>query len=135
MSLDAGAAFLIYLILMALFLKQSKQASSRRALSRISYWSFLLQSISDAFIFTSVRKRAFYRHPSNIFYRQHASFGIIEENRASLSLLAPGFLACILLINEAVQSSNFAPISPDKDTSNMSFPFVRSSRQMPEVRA
>jgi len=79
----AGIAFVLYLSLLLLFVKQSKRASSRRALNRLSWWTFIIQAFSDAMMFTS-----------------HASFGIIEENKASLALLAPGFLACILMIHE-----------------------------------
>ncbi|KAF8508917.1 hypothetical protein JB92DRAFT_2950348 [Gautieria morchelliformis] len=82
----AGYAFVVYLGLLVLLARQVESDASRTpaGLSRVSRWSFIAQAGADAISFVG-----------------HLTFGIFSDNRSSLSLMAPGFLACLLLVYQA----------------------------------
>ncbi|KAF8586058.1 hypothetical protein K439DRAFT_1409339 [Ramaria rubella] len=82
----AGYAFIVYLGLLVVLARQVESDASRTpaGLSRVSRWSFIAQAGADAISFIG-----------------HLTFGIFSDNRSSLSLIAPGFLACLLLVYQA----------------------------------
>lgn len=80
-STYAGLASLVYLSLLVLLVRQMETTRTPAAISPISRWGFIFQALMDSFAFTS-----------------HAMFGILTKNKASVSMVAPGFLACILAL-------------------------------------
>ncbi|RPD62600.1 hypothetical protein L226DRAFT_532406 [Lentinus tigrinus ALCF2SS1-7] len=80
----SGLSTLVNFFLLALFRRQASQSSSAAGLSRVSRYTFLLQSLIDAISFVG-----------------HITVAIIAEGRPSLSVLAPAGLACLLFIYEA----------------------------------
>lgn len=82
----AGYAFMVYLGLLVLLARQIESPAGRTpaGISRVSRWSFAAQATADSISFIA-----------------HLTFGIFSDNRSSLSLMAPGFLACLLLVYEA----------------------------------
>lgn len=82
----AGYAFVLYLGLLVLLMRQMESPIGRTSsgISRISRWTMIIQATADAISFIG-----------------HLTFGILfSEHRSSLSLLAPGFLACMLCVYE-----------------------------------
>ncbi|KAG8854026.1 hypothetical protein FRB96_007889 [Tulasnella sp. 330] len=77
----AGFASLLYLGMLTLLVRQMESTRTPAGISGVSRWPFVFQSIMDSFSATS-----------------HAMFGVLTQNRASMSMLAPGFLACILAL-------------------------------------
>ncbi|KAG9018045.1 hypothetical protein FRB90_012548 [Tulasnella sp. 427] len=80
-STYAGLASLVYLSLLILLVRQMENTRTPATISPISRWCFIFQSLMDSFSFTS-----------------HTMFGILTKNKASVSMVAPGFLACILAL-------------------------------------
>ncbi|KAF8507963.1 hypothetical protein BU17DRAFT_57057, partial [Hysterangium stoloniferum] len=82
----AGYAFMVYLGLLVLLARQIESPAGRTpaGISRVSRWSFVAQAGADSISFIA-----------------HLTFGIFSDNKSSLSLMAPGFLACLLLVYEA----------------------------------
>ncbi|KIJ55286.1 hypothetical protein M422DRAFT_774359 [Sphaerobolus stellatus SS14] len=86
----SGIAFVIYLGLLFLLMRQVESPNGRTptGMSHVSRWCFLFQSVADGILFIG-----------------HVTFAIFSDNRMSLSIMAPGFLACVLLMYE-VQHAN-----------------------------
>jgi transmembrane E3 ubiquitin-protein ligase len=112
--LDAGYAFVVYVGLLVLLARQVESDASRTpaGLSRVSRWSFIAQAGTDGFSFVGVCSRSV---PLcvilfTISKFQHLLFGIFADNRSSLSLIAPGFLACLLVVYQVVSPSRFSNI-------------------------
>lgn len=84
-SSDAGLTAISYLIMLILFSRQSERSRTPSGISRVSRWTFLVQSTMDSVSFAG-----------------HITFAILAEGRPSLSLIAPAFLACLVFIHEAV---------------------------------
>ncbi|KAI1782212.1 hypothetical protein LXA43DRAFT_932813 [Ganoderma leucocontextum] len=80
----AGLSTLVNFLLLALFRRQAAQSSSAAGLSRVSRYTFLIQSLLDAISFVG-----------------HVTVAILAEGRPSMSVLAPAGLACLLFIYEA----------------------------------
>lgn len=57
-------------------------------ISRVSRWTFFSQATMDSVSFAG-----------------HLTFAILAEGRASLSLMVPAFLVCVLFVHEAVSAS------------------------------
>ncbi|KAG8908336.1 hypothetical protein FRB99_007262 [Tulasnella sp. 403] len=75
----SGLASLLYLGLLLLLVREMEATRTPAGISAVSRWSFVFQAVMDGFSFTS-----------------HVMFGVLTKNRASMSMIAPGFLACIL---------------------------------------
>ncbi|KZS94573.1 hypothetical protein SISNIDRAFT_409713 [Sistotremastrum niveocremeum HHB9708] len=99
MTTYAGSSFIIYCALLALFVKHTKETATPAAVSRVSRWSFIIQAGADAFSFVA-----------------HVSYGILTDSQASLPLLAPGFLACIMLINQAQYAIQIRAVQDPEET-------------------
>jgi transmembrane E3 ubiquitin-protein ligase len=82
---DASLAALCYLFLIALLCRQMNLSRTPTGVSRVSRLTFLSQAILDSVSFAG-----------------HITFAILTDGRASLSLVAPSFLACVLFVYEAV---------------------------------
>ncbi|KAH8111085.1 hypothetical protein DFH11DRAFT_1799176 [Phellopilus nigrolimitatus] len=80
---SAVAAF-VYLALLLLFIRQAEASQTPAGISRVSRWTFLTQAATDSISFVG-----------------HITFGILADGRPSLSLIAPAFLASVLLVYEA----------------------------------
>lgn len=80
----AGISTIINLILLRLLTRETARIGSAIGLNRVSRYTFLAQSLVDAISFVG-----------------HITLGILADGRASLSVLAPAGLACMLFINEA----------------------------------
>ncbi|EMD38757.1 hypothetical protein CERSUDRAFT_92794 [Gelatoporia subvermispora B] len=80
----AGLATIVYLIVLALHLRQTKRSGSAQGLARVSRYAFLTQSLIDAISFVG-----------------HITLAILADGRPSLTVLAPAGLACILFVSEA----------------------------------
>ncbi|KAI0925008.1 hypothetical protein AcW1_006950 [Taiwanofungus camphoratus] len=80
----AGISTIVYLILLVLLSRQVARSSSAAGLSRVSRYTFLVQSLVDAISFVG-----------------HITLAILADGRPSLAVLAPGGLACMLFIYEA----------------------------------
>jgi len=71
--------------------RQMERSYTPSGISRVSRWTFLVQSTVDSVSFAS-----------------HITFAILAEGRTSLGLIAPAFLTCLMFIYEAVRTiSNF----------------------------
>ncbi|KAF8320079.1 hypothetical protein DL93DRAFT_2153098 [Clavulina sp. PMI_390] len=80
----SALAFVIYFIMLVTNVKQMEWTASPASISKVSYWSFLIQAACDAWIFLT-----------------HVTVGMVTNNRVSMSLIAPGFLAgCLSLFFE-----------------------------------
>ncbi|KAG9037882.1 hypothetical protein FRB95_003722 [Tulasnella sp. JGI-2019a] len=77
----AGFATLLYLGMLVLLVRQMESTRTPAGISSVSRWPFVFQSIMDSFSFTS-----------------HSMFGVLTQNKASMTMLVPGFLACILAL-------------------------------------
>ncbi|KAL0570589.1 hypothetical protein V5O48_011372 [Marasmius crinis-equi] len=80
----SATAALAYLAILIFLTRQMTRSSTPTGISRVSRWTFLTQTTIDALSFAG-----------------HITFAILTEGRPSLSLIAPGFLACITFIYEA----------------------------------
>ncbi|KAI0334632.1 hypothetical protein GY45DRAFT_1269816, partial [Cubamyces sp. BRFM 1775] len=80
----SGCAALVNLALVALYRRQAAHSDTAIGLSRVSRYTFLIQSLIDAISFIG-----------------HVTLGILAEGRSSLSALAPAALACLLFVYEA----------------------------------
>lgn len=85
---DAGSAALVYTLLLFALLHQMSASRTPAGLARLSRWTFLIQSGTDAVAFAG-----------------HITFAVLASGRPSIALLVPAFFACILFIYEAVSSS------------------------------
>nr|QIE48439.1 hypothetical protein [Trametes gibbosa] len=94
----SGVATIVNLVLLALFRKQAAQSSSAIGLSRVSRYTFLIQSLLDAISFIG-----------------HITLGILAEGRPSLSVLAPAGLACLLFVYEAQMAVLIGQIQAPED--------------------
>ncbi|THV01301.1 hypothetical protein K435DRAFT_963633 [Dendrothele bispora CBS 962.96] len=80
----AGTAAAAYLILLLLLSRQMERSYTPSGISRVSRWTFLVQSTIDSVSFAS-----------------HITFAILADGRTSLGLIAPAFLTCLAFIYEA----------------------------------
>ncbi|TBU30076.1 hypothetical protein BD311DRAFT_755258 [Dichomitus squalens] len=80
----AGLSTLVNFLLLVLFRRQAARSSSAAGLSRVSRYTFLIQSLLDAISFVG-----------------HVTVAILADGRPSMSVLAPAGLACLLFIYEA----------------------------------
>ncbi|KAJ8095115.1 hypothetical protein PM082_010334 [Marasmius tenuissimus] len=80
----SGSAAFAYLAILIFLTRQMTRSSTPTGISRVSRWTFLTQTTIDALSFAG-----------------HITFAILTEGRPSMSLIAPGFLACITFIYEA----------------------------------
>ncbi|KAL1942983.1 hypothetical protein VTO73DRAFT_4654 [Trametes versicolor] len=94
----SGVATVVNLLLLGLFRKQAAQSSSAIGLSRVSRYTFLIQSLIDAISFIG-----------------HITLGILAEGRPSLSVLAPAGLACLLFVYEAQMAVLIGQIQAPED--------------------
>ncbi|KAI0628206.1 hypothetical protein C8Q77DRAFT_1150309 [Trametes polyzona] len=94
----SGISTLVNLLLLALFRRQAAQSSSAIGLSRVSHYTFLIQSLIDAISFIG-----------------HITLGILAEGRPSLSVLAPAGLACLLFVYEAQMAVLIGQIQAPED--------------------
>ncbi|KAH9855277.1 hypothetical protein C2E23DRAFT_815072 [Lenzites betulinus] len=110
----SGVATVVNLVLLALFRKQAAQSSSAIGLSRVSRYTFLIQSLIDAISFIG-----------------HITLGILAEGRPSLSVLAPAGLACLLFVYEAQMAVLIGQLQAPED--GPSQPTVPSPPPAPPV--
>ncbi|KAI0763836.1 hypothetical protein BD413DRAFT_483618 [Trametes elegans] len=94
----SGVSTLVNLALLALFRRQAAESSSAVGLSRVSRYTFLIQSLTDAISFIG-----------------HITLGILAEGRPSLSVLAPAGLACLLFVYEAQMAVLIGQIQAPED--------------------
>ncbi|KAH9889041.1 hypothetical protein C8Q73DRAFT_737866 [Cubamyces lactineus] len=94
----SGVSALVNLALLALFRRQAAQSSTASGLSRVSRYTFLIQSLIDAISFIG-----------------HVTLGILAEGRSSLSALAPAGLACLLFVYEAQMANLIGQIQAPED--------------------
>ncbi|KAH9926336.1 uncharacterized protein BXZ73DRAFT_49527 [Epithele typhae] len=80
----SGISTIVSFILLALFRKQATESSSAAGLSKVSRYTFLIQSLIDAISFVG-----------------HVTVAILADGQPSLSVLAPAGLSCLLFIYEA----------------------------------
>ncbi|KAJ7066593.1 hypothetical protein C8F01DRAFT_1123824 [Mycena amicta] len=80
----AGAAGVAYLTMLILLSRQMQRSRTPAGISRLSFWTFLIQATVDALSFAG-----------------HTVFALVADGKPSLSLVAPAFLACVLFANEA----------------------------------
>lgn len=83
--IDAGTAAVTYLTILILLSRQMTRSSTPSGISRVSRYTFLVQSTIDSVSFAG-----------------HVTFAVLAEGRPSLSLIAPSFLACVIFLYEAV---------------------------------
>ncbi|KAE9406295.1 hypothetical protein BT96DRAFT_963603 [Gymnopus androsaceus JB14] len=95
----AGTAALAYLTLLILFSRQMARSSTPSGISRVSRYTFLVQSTIDAVSFAG-----------------HVTFAVLAEGRPSLSLIAPSFLGCVIFLYEAQFSMNIHQIQLPEDS-------------------
>ncbi|KAJ7668346.1 hypothetical protein B0H17DRAFT_1209956 [Mycena rosella] len=80
----AGTTAIAYLVMLILLSRQMKRSRTPSGISRISFWTFLVQSTVDSLSFAG-----------------HTVFALVADGKPSLSLIAPAFLACVLFANES----------------------------------
>ncbi len=100
-------ATIIYLTLIFLMIRQTEISRTPARIARLSRWSFMAQAAADAIFFVGVSIYWFESTAKTgvlILYmlEQHVSFGVLSGGRPSLALIAPAFLACVLMVYEAV---------------------------------
>ncbi|KAJ8473594.1 hypothetical protein ONZ45_g16234 [Pleurotus djamor] len=81
----AGTAAIAYLVMLILLMKQMEVSRTPSGISKVSRWTLLIQTTLDSLSFAC-----------------HITFSILFEGRASMSLVAPAFLACIIFVHEGV---------------------------------
>ncbi|KAJ7180624.1 hypothetical protein C8R46DRAFT_588307 [Mycena filopes] len=80
----AGTTALAYLIMLVLLSRQMQLSRTPSGITRLSFWTFLVQCTVDSLSFAG-----------------HTVFALVADGKPSLSLIAPAFLACVLFANEA----------------------------------
>ncbi|KAF7309806.1 RING-type domain-containing protein [Mycena indigotica] len=80
----AGSAALAYFIMLVLLSRQMQHSRTPTGISRLSFWTFMVQATVDSLSFAG-----------------HTVFALVADGKPSLSLVAPAFLACVLFANEA----------------------------------
>ncbi|KAJ7606163.1 hypothetical protein DFH06DRAFT_1251770 [Mycena polygramma] len=80
----AGTTAVTYLIMLVLLSRQMQRSRTPSGISRLSFWTFFVQSTVDSLSFAG-----------------HTVFALVADGKPSLSLIAPAFLACVLFSNEA----------------------------------
>ncbi|KAJ7091331.1 hypothetical protein B0H15DRAFT_930088 [Mycena belliarum] len=80
----AGTTAVAYLAMLILLSRQMQRSRTPSGISRISFWTFLVQSTVDSLSFAG-----------------HTVFALVADGKPSLSLIAPAFLACVLFANES----------------------------------
>ncbi|KAJ7765390.1 hypothetical protein DFH07DRAFT_1014818 [Mycena maculata] len=80
----AGTTAIAYLVMLTLLSRQMQRSRTPSGITRISFWTFLVQAVVDALSFAG-----------------HTVFALVADGKPSLSLIAPAFLACVLFANEA----------------------------------
>ncbi|KAJ6607473.1 hypothetical protein B0H10DRAFT_550301 [Mycena sp. CBHHK59/15] len=80
----AGTTAIAYLVMLILLMRQMQHSRTPSGISRLSFWSFLVQSTVDSLSFAG-----------------HTVFALVADGKPSLSLIAPAFLACVIFANEA----------------------------------
>ncbi|KAF5350946.1 hypothetical protein D9757_013733 [Collybiopsis confluens] len=91
----AGTAAITYLLLLVLFTRQMGRSSTPSGISRLSRYTFLVQSTIDSVSFAG-----------------HVTFAVLAEGRPSLSLIAPSFLACVVFLYQASPEDAPSPAPP-----------------------
>ncbi|KAJ3877010.1 hypothetical protein F5051DRAFT_409875 [Lentinula edodes] len=94
----AGTAAVTYLTILILLSRQMARSSTPSGISRVSRYTFLVQSTIDSVSFAG-----------------HVTFAVLAEGRPSLSLIAPSFLACVIFLYEAQFSMNIHQIQLPED--------------------
>ncbi|KAJ3718919.1 hypothetical protein C8R42DRAFT_674859 [Lentinula raphanica] len=94
----AGTATIAYLTILILFTRQMARSSTPSGISRVSRYTFLVQSTIDSVSFAG-----------------HVTFAVLAEGRPSLSLIAPSFLACVVFLYEAQFSMSIYQIQLPED--------------------
>ncbi|KAJ4479660.1 hypothetical protein C8J55DRAFT_74855 [Lentinula edodes] len=94
----AGTAAVTYLTILILLSRQVARSSTPSGISRVSRYTFLVQSTIDSVSFAG-----------------HVTFAVLAEGRPSLSLIAPSFLACVIFLYEAQFSMNIHQIQLPED--------------------
>ncbi|KAL5536908.1 hypothetical protein ACEPAF_731 [Sanghuangporus sanghuang] len=112
----SGLAAAVYLALLLLCIRQTEVSQTPSGVSRVSRWTFLTQAAADSVSFVG-----------------HITFGILAEGRPSLSLIAPAFLAGVLLAYEAQFSVLIHQIQQPED--NAPPPQPRPSTPSPTEQA
>ncbi|KAJ7760513.1 hypothetical protein B0H16DRAFT_1532543 [Mycena metata] len=79
----AGTTALAYLLMLLLLSRQMQRSRTPSGITRLSFWTFLVQATVDALSFAG-----------------HTVFALVADGKPSLSLIAPAFLACVLFANE-----------------------------------
>ncbi|KAI5124239.1 hypothetical protein M0805_005088 [Coniferiporia weirii] len=95
----SAVAAIVYLVLLLLFVRQTEASQTPAGISRVSRWTFLTQAAADSISFVG-----------------HITFGILADGRPSLSLIAPAFLAAVLLVYEAQFSVLIHQIQQPEET-------------------
>ncbi|KAJ6581462.1 hypothetical protein B0H19DRAFT_1217673 [Mycena capillaripes] len=80
----AGTTAITYLVMLILLSRQMQRSRTPSGISRLSFWTFLVQATVDALSFAG-----------------HTVFALVADGKPSLSLIAPAFLACVLFANES----------------------------------
>ncbi|KAK6992210.1 RING-type domain-containing protein [Favolaschia claudopus] len=80
----AGSSAITYLTMLVLLFRQMQRSRTPSGISRLSFWTFLVQSTVDSLSFAG-----------------HTVFALVADGKPSLSLVVPAFLACVLFANEA----------------------------------
>ncbi|KAG6332659.1 hypothetical protein ID866_6427 [Astraeus odoratus] len=114
----AGLSALIYIVILALLMRQIERTHSPATLSRLSAWTFYAQAIVDAVSFAG-----------------HITFAILANGRSSLALVAPAFVACVLFSLEAQQAFLISQIQAPEDATNTSLPPLGTPPQSNTVTA
>ncbi|KAJ7504432.1 hypothetical protein B0H11DRAFT_516924 [Mycena galericulata] len=132
----AGTTAVAYFIMLTLLSRQMQRSRTPSGISRISFWTFLVQCIVDALSFAG-----------------HTVFALVADGKPSLSLIAPAFLACVLFAYEAqfamliqqFQAPEDAPsrapapapvnVSPDGPQAVEASPAIEPSIQPPPAAA
>ncbi|PCH44049.1 hypothetical protein WOLCODRAFT_133060 [Wolfiporia cocos MD-104 SS10] len=94
----AGISTLVYLALLALLSREMSRNSAPAALSRLSRYVFLSQSLIDAISFVG-----------------HITLAILADGRPSLAVLAPAGVACMLFVYEAQFSVSIGQVQAPED--------------------
>jgi transmembrane E3 ubiquitin-protein ligase len=76
---------MVYLGLIIIFMRQQSKSLTPSALSRISRWTFVIQSLIDLLSFGA-----------------HFTFSLMAEERVGLSLIATSMMASVLAYQEGV---------------------------------
>ncbi|KAF8340498.1 uncharacterized protein EI90DRAFT_3035785 [Cantharellus anzutake] len=75
----SSVAFCLYLVIAYSLANQIEWTRTPASISRVSRWPFVIQALADLYAFLL-----------------HMTIGVTSNNRASLSLIAPGFVAAVL---------------------------------------